>query len=331
MYQVGYDPLNSAAFRSAGQPFEYATAAQGSLGSAAAPDCVRQGFGGCPPPPNSGSNSTSGITSGFNNLIGNLYSWVSNLMNSLSGSGWQGGTGNQPSATPEQSFQNATLTSWGDPHLGISGTTSDGQSVSSNWDSMSAHADLLSSDSFRGGFQVSNTVTSPNASGVTLNGSVTVSTNYGNTQVSLDKDGTATLTQNGAQTALQRGQQYALGDGEVVTDNADGSLSISEANRRGGSISATLKTNGGGGVDFSATASKADLGGYLVNKTDDAGLLGSAGFPAQNPLEYQDPYTVPTMYQPQSSLQQPQGYRPWNGQTFASGSGFGDDGDTFAL
>ncbi len=326
MYQVGYDPLTSAVLGPAGSPLEYSAANAGQSPAPAGRDCVLPSYGqpvgplcGDTPP-----NPAGGFSSGFSNFFSGLFSWLTNAMNSLAGSTLAGGTG----AAPEQSFQSAGVSSLGDPHLSVNGTTTSGQTVDGRWDSMAAHADLLSSDSFAGGLQVSNAVTSPSASGVTLNSSVTIATNNGNTQVSLDGSGNATISNFGLQTAMQAGQQYALGNGEVVTDNANGSVSISDANGQGGTFTATLSRNGAGGVDFSAGAKNVDLGGYLVSKTDDAGVIGSgASSAAAAPIE--DP-VAPFTYTPTPSAYQPQVYQPQQYQA-AAAQGMQQVGDLSAF
>lgn len=304
MYQVGNDPLNSATFRSSSRPLDWGTSLQGtSPATPPAADSVQPFPGpGTPGGPNAQSG-LSGFFGGLGNYFGNLFSWLSNAMNALANSSAQ-------TAGPEQSFLNASLSSWGDPHLSLSGTTGGGRSVGSNWDSMAAHGNLLSSDSFSGGLQISNQVSAASSTGATLNSQVTVSTNGGATQVSLDNAGNALLTNGGRQTTLQRGNQYAAGNGEMVTENADGSLTIADSNGSGGALTATLKLNGAGGVDLSATASNIDLGGYLITKNDDPGIIDAQGATAAGlpnslgPIEYQPvapaPYTSVPAYQPQT-------------------------------
>lgn len=161
-------------------------------------------------------------------------------------------------------FQNATGSSTGDPHLAFAGT-SNGQSTNWRFDSMTDHADLLDSDSFDGGFQISTVATQPNANGVSFNQRASVATQNGATQVSLDRNGVASITNNGAAVSIAKGQTLDLGGGETVTENADGSLRVDENDGFGSDISTTLQAKDGAGVDVSVTAQNVDLGGDLVN------------------------------------------------------------------
>lgn len=160
----------------------------------------------------------------------------------------------------EQYYANASGGSNGDPHLSFNGSA---------WDNMGSQPDLLHSDSFPGGFQISTQTTPPQANGVTYNQNATVTTNNGQTQVSLDKSGNATITQDGSSYAIQPGTSYDLGNGEMVQRNADGSLAITCNNGIGGQITTTMKQNGNG-VDVNAQANNVDLGGALVNGQSNA-------------------------------------------------------------
>ncbi len=179
----------------------------------------------------------------------------------------------------EQLFNNATASSTGDPHESFSGTDAGGTHTAGTWDSMRSHGNLLSSDSFAGGYRVSTLVTDPNDKGITLNKSANVSTNGGATNVAMHGDGSYNVTSSGQAVALHRGQAVALGNGESVTLNADSSLTVSDTSASGGSISTTLKTNGSGGVDVSNSAQNVDLGGYLVRHAEAAqqGQVSSSG------------------------------------------------------
>ncbi len=166
--------------------------------------------------------------------------------------------------SPQTGFSNATLSSTGDPHLAMNGTDASGNAIASKYDSMTGHSDLVDSDSFDGGFRISTEVTAPNANGVTLNQSATIHSNYGQNAITLDAGGNATVTSNGQQIDLQTGQPIALDGGETVTKNQDGSLTVVNDNDTGGTVTTTMRSNGGGGVDVSATASNVDLGGDIV-------------------------------------------------------------------
>lgn len=172
------------------------------------------------------------------------------------------GLGN--TASSQTYFQNATASSTGDPHLAFNGTDSSGNTNQQHFDSMVDHANLLDSDSFDGGYQVSTKATQPDANGVTYNQQATVSTNYGQMQVTLDKNGSAYVTQNGQQYTLANGQSYDMGNGETIARNNDGSVVVNDTNAAGGNITTTLSENGSG-VDVNAQAQGVDLGGDLLN------------------------------------------------------------------
>jgi hypothetical protein len=197
---------------------------------------------------------------GTGGILSQLLSIVQQLLSML-------GMGNMLGSLPggEQRFQTAAASSLGDPHLAFSGTAASGSNRQTHFDSMSAHGDLLDSDSFAGGYQIATSVTQPGANGVTYNQQAMVSTNFGNTQISLDRSGNATVSQNGQTTSIAGGQTVLLGGGESVTRNADGSLVITDENGMGGSITTTLSENGHG-VDVTAQANNVDLGGDLVNQ-----------------------------------------------------------------
>jgi hypothetical protein len=173
-----------------------------------------------------------------------------------------GGAANAQSS-PQTYFQNADASSTGDPHLAFSGTGLSGSMQQQHFDSMTGHADLLDSASFQGGYRISTKTTQPGANGVTYNERATVSTNYGRTRVSLDKDGDAYLMKNGRRFSIAANHTYDLGHGEMVHRNADGSLEIRENNTEGGSIVTTLSLNGQG-VDVRTHAQNVELGGDLM-------------------------------------------------------------------
>jgi|SRR5579884_291282 len=160
-------------------------------------------------------------------------------------------------------YQNATASSTGDPHLAFNGTDAFGNATQNRFDSMSGHANLLDSDSFNGGYNIATTVTAPARNGVTYNQQATISSDYGRTQVSLDKSGSAYVTEDGHSHAIADGQSFNLGNGETVARQADGSVIVTETNAQGGSIVTTLSENGKG-VDVRAQANNVDLGGDLL-------------------------------------------------------------------
>jgi hypothetical protein len=235
------------------------------------------------------SNGLSAMMNGFASYVNSLFSQIAS---------WYGGNGTSTSSygnqnaataangqgaacqtnggqcTPGSSaqkqafFTNASASSWGDPHDTFSGSSSGSGSVNQSWDNMHSHADLLDSNSFAGGYRVSTQVTQPNAQGVTMNQSATVTAGGGNTVVSLDASGQYQISSYGNNVTLQSGQTAQLGGGEAVTLNNDGSLTVTDSNSSRGQISTTLRANGNGGVDVKAQASDVDLGGYLVSHAD---------------------------------------------------------------
>lgn len=207
-------------------------------------------------------------------LLGGIGSLLSQLANYLGG-----GT---TASSGEQRYANATASSTGDPHLAFNATAQNGTSANAKWDDMHSHADLLDSDSFAGGYRVSTTATAPNANGITYNGSAAVATNGGNTRVSLDANGNATLLEDGRSINIADGRNLDLGNGENVARAQDGSLTITDRNRHGGSITTTLRDNGSGGVDVNASAQNVDLGGYLAG-ANGANAAAAQTVPAWRP------------------------------------------------
>jgi hypothetical protein len=194
------------------------------------------------------SSSSSSSSNGFSSIIQQLFSVIQQLMGQL-GSG-----------EPEQYFSSATGGSNGDPHLSFNAST---------WNDMNGEPDLLNSDSIRGGYQLSTQTTTPNANGVTYNQQATVTTDGGRTQISLNNQGNAQLTQDGVTTSIAPGQTLNLRNGETVTRNQNGSLQITCQNQSGGEIVTTMSENGQG-VNVNAAATNVDLGGTLVNNAPTA-------------------------------------------------------------
>lgn len=188
---------------------------------------------------------------------------------SLASSG--GGTAPQPTPTggtgqgarPEQFFTSADLSSNGDPHDRFEGTLADGGTIGGKWNNMANHPHLLESNSFQGGFDVSTDVSDRNGKGITHNDSATIETNYGRNAVTMNADGSYSVTKDGTAVALPTGKPVDLGNGETVTLNADNSLTVVDKNAAGGSITTTLKSNGTA-VNVDASAQNVDLGGYLA-------------------------------------------------------------------
>ncbi|MGA7356763.1 MAG: hypothetical protein WA431_14170 [Candidatus Cybelea sp.] len=209
------------------------------------------------------SGSMQGI---FGSLMGVLQQ-LTQMLQSLMGYG-----GNQ------RYFQNATGSSDGDPHLSFNGA---------KWNDMASQPNLVSSDSFGGGFRVSTQVTPPNGKGVTWNQSATVSLNNGATTITMNNDGQASITNYGRQISIGRGQTLALGDGESVTCEQSGALRVTAQNGAGGRIETTLSPEGKG-VNVDLAAHDVDLSGTLVNGP---GLPPPTG-----------PFPVPDPYGPQQPL-----------------------------
>jgi hypothetical protein len=204
-----------------------------------------------------GNASPGGIFAGFLGVMQGIFNQIASLMQRLMG---------QPSsAGAQQYFQNASLSSTGDPHEALNATTGTGQNLNAKWDNMCSHDHLITSDAVAGGFNVATRATAPGAGGVTYNDRVRISTNGGNTLVTMGKDGAYSVIDDGRTVHLSSGVASQLGNGEAVTLNANGSLSVDVTNAQGGNIETTLQANGLG-VDVNAAASNIDLGGYLVSR-----------------------------------------------------------------
>lgn len=208
-----------------------------------------------PQSPPAGDGTEPGSMPSLMGMLSQLMGMVGQLMSMFGLGGAANSLFGNPQG-PEQYFQNANGSSTGDPHLSFNG---------SHFDSMTSHSDLLDSDSFGGGYQISTAVTQPGANGVTYNQQASVSTDFGQTQVTLDNSGNATISENGMTYALSDGQSVQLGNGETATRSGDGSLVIQDTTGTGGSITTTLSENGHG-VDVNTQASNVDLGGDLVNE-----------------------------------------------------------------
>ena len=239
-------------------------------------------------------NFFSSILQNLTNAIAQITSYLSG-QSGTSASGTAAGTTAGTTTGSENYFSSATASSTGDPHDAFDGTTNAGANVSDKWDNMHGHGDLLDSDSFRGGYEVSTTTTTPNATGVTYNSRATVTTDGGNTSVTMNKDGSYAVSENGQAVTLTQGQATKIGRNESVTLNADRSLTITDTNRQGGTLTTTLSDNGNG-VDVHASGSNVALGGYLVNKTESAA----------DPIANQPQPTTAG-----NASTQPSGYQPW--------------------
>lgn len=234
-----------------------------------------------------GYNDGGGLF-GFANIMNGFLNGLQDLLANLGRQfGLGGGFSQTSNAGGQQYFQKATAGSTVDPHESFDATGGDGNNVNGKWDSMASHSNLLSSDSFNGGYQVSTVATQPNANAVTMNDSATIGSGNGADAVTMHKDGSYAVSADGQNVALRTGQSVQLGHGESVTLNADKSLTETDSNGSGGTISTTLRANGQGGVDVSNTASHVDLGGYLVNRSDANPVEGgSSAFSPIDPYAY---------------------------------------------
>ncbi|MEO9097957.1 MAG: hypothetical protein ABI346_07230, partial [Candidatus Baltobacteraceae bacterium] len=204
------------------------------------------GFGG-------GSFGLNGFLGQFMSMIQSAFSQLAQLFSQSFGgaipSSVGGGSGNN-----QQYFTNATASSVGDPHDTFNGTMLGGQVESGKWNNMSSHPDLLSSNSFPGGFRISTTVGAPNERGVTQNDSATITSNDGRNVITMNQNGTVAVTANGHTLELPVGRTISLGAGETATLEPGGKLSVTQTNGQGGSITTTLASNGKGGVNVEASA-----------------------------------------------------------------------------
>jgi hypothetical protein len=209
-------------------------------------------------------SASSGIGAILAQLASQVQQSIARLGSAIVGSSSAGAS--PPPTIGAATFQNVNLASVGDPHLGVNGTelNADGStaSVSSNFDSMTGHADLFSSRDFGDGFRVSTTVTQANANGVTQNASATASMDFGRESVTMTGNGTISINDHGQSIALTPGQSTALSGGQQVSEGADGSVTISE-NGFGENLTTTFTANGGG-VDVTAQGQNITLAGDLI-------------------------------------------------------------------
>ncbi len=198
-------------------------------------------------------------------LLGMLQQIITAFGNALQQGAQQffGGAGTAPAAggTP---FKAATLASVGDPHLSLTGTTADSATpVDARFDSMASHADLFSTDSF-GGYLVSTTASAPNAAGVTTNAGATAVLDRGADVIAMNGDGSISVSSGGQAVNLAAGASATLAGGATVSRDANGAVTIADANPWGRSLSTTF-TPVDGHVDVTAQAQNVTLAGDLVN------------------------------------------------------------------
>ena len=242
------------------------------------------------PGANGGSGAGNGMLANLSGLLGSLVSALQQLLGGLgtgssngaggtfggNGYGFGGGYGGgyptpgsagfgAGGADLGRAFSNVTISSTGDPHIAETGTQfgrNGEQSVNQHYDCMASQPDLVSAN-IAGGYRVATTVTQPNAKGVTWNQSATVEADHGRERVTMNNDGSFSVSEDGRSLSLARGQTLDLAGGETVTENQNGSLLVSASNGRGGSIATTLSASGGG-VDVTTTAQHLQLGGSVV-------------------------------------------------------------------
>ena len=290
------------------------TGTEGSVFAGAAPAAAGDNISRFVPPWSSevgegaygdGFSNPSSLQGVFGSLMGMLQQLMQ-MLQSLTGYGCNPPYGQQAGGPPygsgscppygnERFFQNATGSSQGDPHLSFNGA---------RWNNMTSQPDLLNSNSFAGGFQISTQATPANGKGVSWNQSATVSLNDGATKISMNNDGQATITKNGQSVAIAKGQTLQLGNGESVTMEQNGSLRVSAENGNGGRIETTL-TAQGRGVNVDVAAHDVDLGGSLVNGWEErhdgrppAPWPGPWPVPLPIRGRIGEPWPVPQPYQP---------------------------------
>ena len=242
-------------------------------------------------PPWTGSMMQNPMQTAFFGPLAGLIQQLMQMLQSFMGCGGYsgyGGSGSSGGCSPyggEQFFSTASGASTGDPHLSFNGN---------HWNSMVSQPDLLNSNSIPGGFQVSTQVTTPSSRGITWNQSATISLNNGQTTIGMNNAGQPAIESFGRSLPIADGQTIELGNGASVTRNADGSLSVLARNGYGGQITTTL-TAQGEGVNVEASAQNVDLGGALVDGTQQP-PYGPIGGPIRDPFPpiITNPIVAPT-------------------------------------
>jgi hypothetical protein len=162
------------------------------------------------------------------------------------------------------SFRDVSLSSTGDPHDAINGTTSTGTMENRSWNDMQSRSNLLSAPKLAGGLRFSSSVGNPNGQGATMNSGITATAEQGHTTITFAADGKASVQQGNIVNTLVPNETLQLSQSLYVTDNGN-SLTINAQNTDGGSLNATLSENSQGGIDVNAHGRNIALGGYLVN------------------------------------------------------------------
>jgi len=171
----------------------------------------------------------------------------------------------QSRTQPEQRFSDVDVSSTGDPHIAEVGTRAGhgaNTTVDSHWDSMTSHDDLVHTDSVEGGYRVSTAVTQRGANGVTYNQSASVHANFGQDDVTMNRDGSYRIFSDGRAITLGKGESATLSGGERVDIGQNGALTVS-AGQGAATISTTL-TSTGDGVDVATHGHDIALGGDAI-------------------------------------------------------------------
>jgi hypothetical protein len=264
-----------------------------ATGPAQTPDAVARPWWNCGTGAANGQDPFGGLFGGINgttaggitSLLSGLVATLQQLIGTLTGQNGAangagspscGNGGQAPCANvgappwapggPQQQFQDADVSSTGDPHIATTGTAvgpNGDRAVDQRWDSMASHGDLVHSNQIQGGYRVSTDVTQPGANGLTFNQSATVHTNFGQDAITMNRDGSFAIYDDGRQAALGKGESATLSGGERVTANQDGSLVVDASNRHGGTIETTMRANGMG-VDVTTHAHDIALGGDAI-------------------------------------------------------------------
>ena len=209
-----------------------------------------------------GANGSNGSIAG---ILTGLVSLLQQLVGSFLNQNQPQSPQNRPCAPPgaQQRFENVDVSSIGDPHLALAGTRQGGGAVDTHWDSLTSENDLVHSAQIDGGYRVSTTVAPPAANGAVWNQSATVHANFDQDAVTLNRDGSFAIFDNGNEVRLGKGESAALSGGEMVSENQDGSLSVSARSATGGTIATTMRVVGSG-VDVTTHAHAIAVGGDAI-------------------------------------------------------------------
>ena len=163
-------------------------------------------------------------------------------------------------------FESVSASSTGDPHLAISGTTEKGAEVAAKFSDQHSHADLVSSTSIKGGFNVATHTTPLNAHGVAFNQSATITVDNGNDTVEVSNNGAINVSDEGKSIGLIIGKAVDLGSGASVEETKKGVVQVKGFGAHGAELSATLAV-AGKGVNVYISGQDVKLSGFLVNQS----------------------------------------------------------------